>query len=111
MATASSWRGIGGSPWLRAAGPWWSRWIASRVRPGISTAASASSRTKAWSADREISKDSSVSVPALVAGVGRSVVVTAVVRADDTVEDHVKLSDHIGDDADLVEVGAMIQTS
>lgn len=50
-------------------------------------------------------------MPALVAGVGRSVVVTAVVRADDTVEDHVKLSDHIGDDADLVEVGAMIQTS
>jgi hypothetical protein len=36
-------------------------------------------------------------------------VVTAVVRADDTVEDHVKVSDHIGDDAYLVQGGAMIQ--
>jgi hypothetical protein len=32
-------------------------------------------------------------------------VVTAVVGADDTLEDHVKVSDHIGDDAYLVEGG------
>jgi hypothetical protein len=67
------------------------------------------SRTKAWSADREIRK-SSVSVPAPVAGVGRGVIVTAVDRADDTVEDHMKVSAHIGDDAYLVQGGVMIQT-
>jgi hypothetical protein len=41
---------------------------------------------------------------------GRSVVVTAVVHADDMVEDRAEVSDHIGEGGCLVEGGAMIQT-
>jgi hypothetical protein len=41
---------------------------------------------------------------------GRSVVVTAVVHADDMVEDRAKVSGHIGDDECLVEGGTMIRT-
>jgi hypothetical protein len=41
---------------------------------------------------------------------GRSVVATAVVHADDMVDDRAKVSDHIGDDGCLFKAGTMIQT-